>query len=273
MKYLTCCLVLICLISCQKSSTSAEGDQTQAKSTPATEETKPSSVMSSGGYTLSPFSPSESFEDAEIKSYDYQEGKFNFEVAEGDYVLGAQTADAGTKMCANSAKGQHIHLIIDNKPYAAKYTSEFEYDLEDGEHMLLAFLSRSYHESIKTQKAHVAEMITVKNKSIVSRETITEPMLFYSRPKGTYVGLQNIEKVMLDFYVINAELGKDAFVRMTVNNRSKFFLEDWQPYYIEGLGVGEHSITLSLLDQNQKPISSPYLPVTREFTLRTDPTE
>src|SRR5210317_97697 len=40
---------------------------------------------------------------------------FGFQV-EG-YELGAQTSDAGANGLANSAKGQHIHLILDNGPY------------------------------------------------------------------------------------------------------------------------------------------------------------
>jgi hypothetical protein len=50
-------------------------------------------------------------------------------------------------------------------------------------------------------------MITVKNKSITKSAEIQGPMLFYSRPKGLYTG-DDINKVMLDFYLINAEMPK-----------------------------------------------------------------
>ena len=74
------------------------------------------------------------------------EGKdtFNFELK--NYTLGAQTPDADQKMCANSAKGQHIHFILDNAPYYASYNSQIVQDVKPGHHVLLAFLSRSYHE-------------------------------------------------------------------------------------------------------------------------------
>jgi len=81
-------------------------------------------------------------------------------------------------MCANSGKGQHIHLIIDNEPYAAKYEAEFEYDVADGTHYLLAFLSRSYHESIKHPTAAKVAKIAVQDKSITEMGEITDPMLF-----------------------------------------------------------------------------------------------
>ena len=120
------------------------------KSDKKTEETKQEvKVETQNKYTLTPFTPSKTFADAEIESMAYSAGSFDFKVAEGDYSLGLQTTDAPQKMCANSGKGQHIHLIIDNAPYAAKYTNKFDYEVEDGEHYLLAFLSRSYHESTR----------------------------------------------------------------------------------------------------------------------------
>jgi len=59
-----------------------------------------------------------------------------------DYKLGEQTPEAQKLMCANSDQGQHIHLIIDNQPYLAAYATDFEVDVPDGEHIILAFLSR-----------------------------------------------------------------------------------------------------------------------------------
>ena len=48
-------------------------------------------------YTLTPFTPSKSFANAEIESMVYSEGSFDFKVAEGDYTLGQQTTDAPQK--------------------------------------------------------------------------------------------------------------------------------------------------------------------------------
>ncbi len=276
MRKLFILFIVASVFACGDSSSASSDDSATSSTSQSDKNEAPSAsgVLSGGPYTLTPFGDSPAFTDAEIKSYSYKDGKFDFTLADGEYQLGAQTADAPNKMCANSAKGQHIHLIIDNKPYAAKYTSSFEYDIEDGEHYLLAFLSRSYHESIKTPKAYVAEKIMVKNKSIVAREPITEPMLFYSRPKGTYVGAKDTEKIMLDYYVINTEIGKDHYVRVTMNDQAKFILDKWQPYYVEGLGAGSNAITLSLLDADQRMIKDmPLLPVTREFSVKNDVAE
>ena len=242
------------------------------KEVTTSEETTEVQTADENKYSLTAFEPSASFNDAKIIDFSYENGLFNFNVAEGDYVLGAQTSDADQKMCANSGKGQHIHLIIDNQPYAAKYTNSFEYDIEDGEHYMLAFLSRSYHESIKTQDAHVAKKITVKDKSIVEVAPIEEPMVFYSRPKGTYTGTAETEKVMLDFYTINLELGKTHTIVASINGE-EHQIDKWQPYYIQGLPLGENEVTLNLSSMGEDDTNAPLNPVTRKFTLRGDTAE
>lgn len=223
-------------------------------------------------YTLTPFDPSTEYADASIESMTYKNGMFKFTLGESDYSLGVQTPDADAKMCANSAKGQHIHLIVDNAPYSAQYTADFAYDIPNGEHYLLAFLSRSYHESIKTTAASVTKKINVADKSITSEEDITEPMLFYSRPKGTYTGKANTDKVMLDFYLANVDLGSEYKVKADINGEVHM-IDTWQPYYIEGLPMGENTITLTLVGANDGTVDTPLNPVTRTFTLEADPME
>ena len=189
------------------------------------------------------------------------------------YKLGEQTPDAGLKMCANSAKGQHIHLIVDDQPYVAEYTPEFEYSIPDGEHTILAFLSRSYHESIKNGKAFIVEKVTVKDGSIVKSEKIKTPMIFYSRPKGDYVGKAETDKVMLDFFLVNATLGKDFKVVVDVNNEKNFDIDTWQPYYLEGLPMGENRVKLLLLDKDGGPVKTIHNPTEHSFVLKADPAE
>jgi hypothetical protein len=223
-------------------------------------------------YTLTPFSPSTEFPDARIVSMEYKDGMFNFEIGGDSYQLGVQTPDAPQKMCADSPDGQHIHLIIDNEPYAAKYETSFEYDVPDGDHYLLAFLSRSYHESIKTEAASEALRITVRNKSITGTEEITDPMIFYSRPKGNYLGEEETKKVMLDFYLVNVELGDEYKVKAEINGE-EHMIDKWQPYYIEGLPLGDNKIKLTLVDKTGEPVFAPLNPVERTFTLLATPGE
>lgn len=221
-------------------------------------------------YTLTPFTTSPAFANASIDGMTYKDGKFDFAIS-GDYQLGEQTSDATTKMCANSGKGQHIHLIVDNSPYAAKYVSSFEHEVSDGEHYLLAFLSRSYHESIKSPSASVAVKTTTKGGSFGVSVPVKDPMLFYSRPKGTYVGKADTKKVMLDFFLKNVDLGSGYTVKADINGEIHN-LSKWQPYYIEGLPMGENKITLTLL-KDGAVVQTPLNPVTRVFTLKADPAE
>ncbi|MDE0471264.1 MAG: phosphopeptide-binding protein, partial [Ekhidna sp.] len=118
-----------------------------------------------------------------------------------NYALGVQTSDAAVRGIANSEKGQHIHYIVNNGPYAAHYMSDISDQLEAGNYVVLAFLSRSYHESVKSEGAYYIENITVGDVT-PSGADLTAPHLFYSRPKGTYTGADTA-KVMLDFYLLN----------------------------------------------------------------------
>ena len=241
-------------------------DETTDAEEPLTEEP-------TNSYTLTPFTESTPYPDANMTSMTYEGNKFSFGVEGDNYELGAQTPDAPQKMCANSAEGQHIHLIIDNGPYAAKYVAEFDHEVADGEHYLLAFLSRSYHESIKTDQAHTAKKITVAGGAISAEEDITDPMLFYSRPKGSYVGKANTDKVMLDFYLKNVALGADYKVKVEINDEWETTVDTWQPYYIEGLPMGDNKVKLTLTDAEGNAVDTPMNPVERLFKLAADPAE
>lgn len=240
-------------ISCKQSTESTESNAQD--STPAMK------------YTLTPFGPSQDFPDALISKMEYKNGRFTFEIGGESYKLGMQTPDVDAKGCANSAEGQHIHLIVDNMPYVAKYESTFDYDIEDGEHYILAFLSRSYHESLKGRQAAIALKATVKDKSIQQATPISTPMVFYSRPKGVYDGADT-KRVMLDYYLVNADASHR--VQATINGEVHM-LPAWQPYYIDGLPAGENEITLTLVDTEGKRVNSDLNPVSRKFTLNPEP--
>ncbi len=253
--------------SCQNDTTSENNEAEEM------EENQSDTDNPNAKYKLTPFSTSPEYVDANIGLMTYINGKFNFNVTGDSYKLGEQTSDAEQKMCANSAKGQHIHLIIDNGPYNARYTSSFDdVPVENGNHHVLAFLSRSYHESIKTKTAYTAQYVTVTDGTATEFESINDPMLFYSRPKGTYVGEKETKKVMLDFYVINLELGDNYKVLADINGEIHT-ISTWQPYYIEGLPLGKNTIKLTLVDQRGNPVDTPLNPVEREFDLKGDALE
>jgi hypothetical protein len=189
--------------------------------------------------------------------------EFSFDIS--NYDLGEQTADLDEKLCANSPEGQHIHLILNNEPYAAHYDSEFTKELEKGDYVALAFLSRSYHESLKNKSAYKLWEFSV-GKDFESQIDVNGSHLFYSRPKSTYIG-EDTKRILLDFYLVNVDLSPDGFkVKAEVNGIS-FILNKWVPYIIEGLPMGETKIKLSLLDEEGHLVKSPYNPVERTIVL------
>lgn len=219
-------------------------------------------------YTLTPFTASQDFPDASLNSMSFKNGKFSADIGGTTYKLGEQTPDAPQKNCANSKEGQHLHLIVDTEPYVAKYTASFDQEIPDGDHYLLTFLSRSYHESLKTPAAHKAAKVTVRNKGFEKTEPIVGPMLFYSRPKGLYSG-DDAKKVMLDFYIVNTDM-KGFRVEADINGE-KHTIDSWQPYYIEGLPEGDNTIKLTLLDSSGQVVNVPLNPVSRTFKIEKTP--
>lgn len=223
------------------------------------------------GLTVTAMTDSPSFPSATLTLDGLQDGAnlpvgpYQFDFGVEGFDLGVQTSDAATKGIANSGDGQHIHLILNNGPYSAHYEAAFEHELEAGDYVMLAFLSRSYHESVKSPGAAVVRHFTVGDAE-AQEVDLSAPLLFYSRPKGTYTG-DDTHKLMLDFYLLNTDLSPDGNrVRATVNG-TEFIFTKWVPYLIEGLAPGEVEISLELQDAQGNFIPGPFNSVTRTVTL------
>ncbi|MEM6317433.1 MAG: phosphopeptide-binding protein [Bacteroidota bacterium] len=266
MKKLTFLLAIVSLllVNCQNNTS----ESTSATETSPAAKKQGETYADGKKYRLTPVNSGVAFPDAAIEYNYFSNGQFAFTV--NNYQLGQQTPDAGDLMCANSGKGQHIHLIFDDEPYAAKYTNVFDFQKEDGRYYMLAFLGKSYHESIKTENAFVAHRVSVRDNSIYARSNIKDPVLFYSRPKGTYVG-KDTKKVMLDFYLLNATLENQAYKVLAEINGEQHLISKWQSYYIEGLPYGENTIKLTLIFNSGEVVPTKLNPVTRTFTLTKDP--
>lgn len=190
--------------------------------------------------------------------------KYKFTVK--GFELKAQTPDATTRGCANSKDGQHIHFILNNKPYKAEYTADFTEKADPGRNIALCFLSRSYHESLKDNAAVVLRTFTMPGTdSLAAGDVTKDPTLFYSRPKGDYKKLDG-DKVLLDFYLVNTDLEKDGYsVRATIDGNA-WTINKWDAYFIEGMELGMHTVRLQLLDAKGDPAPGPFNDSgTREF--------
>lgn len=202
--------------------------------------------------------------DSQIK----ESGEIDFSFTVKNYELGAQTDSSNAKLLANSGKGQHIHFILDNQPYSAHYESAFAKAIPDGTHHLVAFLSRSYHESVKNDNSVVVKKLVVGNTTEAATTMDMEsPTLIYSRPKGTYTG-EDTKNVLLDFFVLNTTLSKAGnSVRATINETT-FLIDEWAPMVLKGLPLGQVKIKLELIDENGEVIPGPFNTVNRVIELK-----
>jgi hypothetical protein len=245
----------------------ALGAQTTANSVAGAAQTK-------NGLTLTPFDDSPKFPTAQMRLNRPVAGssvaspvEFGYDLT--NFQLTKMTGGDHATHMANSMKGQHIHLIIDDQPYIAKYETKFTQEMTPGQHVVLSFLSRSYHESLKHLGAYDLRTITVGNAvdTTSAKFNVKAPTLFYSRPKDTYAGA-DAKKIMLDFYLVNTTLSPSGNkVRATING-TEFMLDQWLPYMMEGLPAGQATIKLELVDNSGTLIPGPYNSVTRTITVQ-----
>lgn len=241
------------------------------------EKTATLTTMTKNGITLTELYSPESFQDATLQQeqasgiQDLDSNKFTLNFTITNYELGKQTSMTDIKTCANSAKGQHIHCIVDNGPYTAVYDKTAKLNAQkDGQHTVLTFLSRSYHESIKHKNAYVLSSVITGMSRYTSRYAkpdLESPMLFYSRPKGEYTGIET-DAVLLDFYLVNCNLSPKGYKVKADINGTEFILTKWCGYFMEGLPLGENTVKLTLLDEKGKQVESPYSYSERKFTLK-----
>ncbi|HMT06804.1 MAG TPA: hypothetical protein PKA82_02290 [Pyrinomonadaceae bacterium] len=197
--------------------------------------------------------------------------------------------------------GNHIHVILDNRPYEAYYNLEQEFELRnvsDGEHTLRVFPSRPWHESYKNEGAFQLVKFTVKNggadpakpatangatvataptpegkdmkESKAGAVDVTKPLLTFSRPKGEYKG-DDVNAIMIDFWLANAKLkgdGGEYRVRWSVDESEPKFIDKWEPIWLTGWTAGKHNVKLELVDAAGNVVDNGgYNSTTREITV------
>lgn len=179
----------------------------------------------------------------------------------------------------------HVHLILDNKPYKAIYDPKQPVKLSEltggeavaeGLHVLVAFPSRANHESVKTKGALAVTPFWVGKKGDPKTDPTKKPMLIYSRPKGDYKG-EMANNVLIDFYLANVTLaeGKEhVTVSVTgpgIDKPLESKVEKWgTPLYLNNLQNGSYEVKTELVDASNKLIEGPWNSTTRSIKIDHD---
>lgn len=192
------------------------------------------------------------------------------------FEAGVQTETPRADEIANSQNGQHVHIIVDNGPYMANYAPGEPFDigaLTPGPHTAVVFPSRSYHESVKSADAYDVVNFYVDEEDGAFMMDPSQPNIVYSRPKGTYSGA-DAERIMLDFYLVNAELGEDSYqARYTIRpadgeeSLASITLTEWAPAFVTGLESGAYVVRLELLDADGNAVPGAFNTTEREITV------
>lgn len=171
--------------------------------------------------------------------------------------------------------GPHLHVILDNQPYIAVYDLNEPLvlpDLPPGTHTLRVFASRPWHESFKNEGAYAQTTFHIFTKNQDNNPDSAQPLLTYSRPKGSY----GAEPILLDFYLTNAPLHlvaqenpdddiADWRIRCTINGNS-FVLERWQSIYLKGFKPGKNWVQLEFLDEQGNSVKNVFNNTVRLIT-------
>lgn len=164
---------------------------------------------------------------------------------------------------AREGDGAFLTVNLNNQFISAHNQPSFTLELDNDNYAALTFLTLPNGVSLKHYGAYVFRQIQVgASQSRVGEET---PMLFFNQPRGRFKADQ---EVPLDFYIVNAELTPNGMrVKAELGNQV-FLLDEWRAWKIKNLPKGEHSIRLSLVDDNDNLVESPFSSVTRSFTVR-----
>lgn len=197
------------------------------------------------------------------------------------FRLGGPTPGAEDRGIALSADGQHVHFIVDDEPYRAVYDVSRRVGVEvsePGVHLLRAFPSRQWHESVKSDDAFATTWFYVPPEG-PGADTARgpeptfdpgAPLLTYSRPKGSYTG-SGTDSVMVDFFLTNVAIGPEPGshrVRLTVDDTLSWDLTRWVPHYLLGLSDGEHTVQLELIAPDSTVVEGPFNATERTITIR-----
>jgi len=206
--------------------------------------------------------------------------------AEGDVIAAGETVKLKVDLQGLTLgdKAFHVHVWVDDKPYAAMYDAFVPFEIKDlapGTHSIRVAPSRPWHELFKNEGAYDAVNFVVgTSEPVHSKIDFSKPTLTYSRPKKNlehpYVDARNL---IFDWYLSGTTLGEDGvYLRMTMNDKV-FLITSWSPLFFENAPAGDYSVKLELMqdgelmDANFNPFTATFkvLPEDPSAIASTDP--
>jgi hypothetical protein len=193
------------------------------------------------------------FEDVKLKllskNAKYLEGKNKLEFSLLGFNLGEKTVAENDLELPIEDGGQYILLNNLKNKEIKKFSSQIETELSQGENYFLAFLSRSYRISLKNPESSLLLKITTNNSEGTLVEENKEPYLYLNEPNGVFE-INKTKKILLDFYIKNTTVSSNGNYISLIIDGTEFKLTKWAPFYIEGLGIGKHNISIALKNKN-----------------------
>jgi len=170
--------------------------------------------------------------------------------------------------------GPHVRLLVDDREDLQVFDPTEPIvlnDLAPGTHTLRAFAVRPWSESFKNEGAFAQTTFHIFTKTNKNAPDPARPLLTYNQPFGAY----GAEPILLDFYLTNAPLHaiarefdddevRDWRVRVTVNGQS-FFVDRWEPIYLQGVKPGRNWLQIELLDEKGETIENTFNSTVRIF--------
>lgn len=212
-------------------------------------------ILERGGIKLIEFIDYPKFSDIKTtiasQNQTFKMGMNNIEFNNTYFNLGEKTAEETVHGARLNEGGQYLGVVSPQGTLKKVINNQFETDVKKGENIFLCYLSRSYDLSLKNPNASFLFKINADPSGCFSETNLSDTVIALLQPRGVFT-VENKKNILLDFYLKNVEIG-EGHLLLTIDN-VEFKLNKWAPFWISGLEVGEHKISIDLKDKNGKTV-------------------
>jgi hypothetical protein len=189
------------------------------------------------------------------------------------FPLGVFSNTSGLPPLRENKRGQTLRVIVDDEPYFSVnldaedsfnanldvYRKTLSFNLpkglKQGEHILRIYPVLSYGESLKNPNNFASVTFYKSSKTPVILQDLSKPYLTYNEPQGDFKLKNPNDPILLDFYVCNCTIGRDAYkVKLSIDGEEMGYLYQWAPYLIYGLSKGSHTIKMELVNPQNETV-------------------